>query len=99
MDRFRPNIVLSGCEPYEEDQLDRIRVGDVELVGQTLCVRCPVTMTNQQTAERGKEPLRTLAEYRRNPNGDGVVFGRNFNFLGTGNISLEDIVQVLERKT
>ena len=88
MDRFRPNLVLRGCEPYGEDRLDRIRVGQVELVGMTLCERCPLPTTNQQTAERGKEPLRTLATYRRMPG--GVMFGRNFNHAGTGVIRLGD---------
>jgi uncharacterized protein len=90
MDRFRPNIVLRGIDPYGEDQFDWIRIGDVEFIGMTLCVRCPLTTTNQLTAERGKEPLTTLATYRRH--GGGVVFGRNFNHRGSGWISVGDSV-------
>jgi uncharacterized protein YcbX len=77
MNRFRPNIVLSGVAPYEEDHLARIRIGGVEFVGMTRCPRCPIPTTDQDTAERGVEPLRTLATYRRTA--AGVVFGRNFN--------------------
>jgi uncharacterized protein YcbX len=90
MNRFRPNIVLRGGAPYEEDVLDRFRIGLVEFVGTTLCLRCPTTTTNQDTAERGKEPLRTLATYRKKPG--GVVFGRNFNHVGRGTIRVGDLV-------
>lgn len=96
MNRFRPNIVLDGCEAYAEDHMRRIRIGNVVLEGGTLCVRCPVTMTNQDTAERGKEPLRTLATYRRNPNGKGVIFARNFDHRALGTIRVGQEVEVLE---
>lgn len=88
MERFRPNLVLQGCDPYGEDRLERIRAGQVELVGMTLCERCPLPTTNQRTAERGKEPLRTLATYRRMSG--GVMFGRNFNHASTGVIRVGD---------
>ena len=90
MDRFRPNIVLSGCEPYEEDRLDSLGIGEVTFTGMTLCIRCPIPTTNQQTAERGVEPLRTLATYRRTPG--GVVFGRNYNHTGEGAMRVGDPV-------
>lgn len=96
MNRFRPNLVLDGCAPYQEDQMALIRIGNVLLEGQGLCARCPTTATNQETAERGKEPLRTLATYRRHPSGaDGVVFGRNFNHLNLGKIAIGDAVEIL----
>ena len=65
MDRFRPNIVVSGCGPWAEDDWRRIRVGKLEVRVAKPCNRCVVTTTNQQTAERGLEPLRTLARFRR----------------------------------
>jgi uncharacterized protein YcbX len=92
-DRFRPNIVLDGCPPYFEDEVDRLSFGAALLLeGQTLCVRCPVPATDQRTAKLGKEPLKTLATYRRNPDpeGGGVVFGRNFAHRGTGEIRVGD---------
>ena len=93
MNRFRPNIVLRGGSPYEEDVLDRFRIGSVEFVGTTLCVRCLTTTTNQDTAERGKEPLRTLATYRKQLS--GVVFGRNFNHAGRGTVRVGDQLSVI----
>ncbi len=90
MNRFRPNIVLAGGSAYREDQMDHFRIGAIDFHGATLCLRCPTTATNQATAERGKEPLRTLATYRKRP--DGVVFGRNFNHSGTGHVKVGDEV-------
>jgi uncharacterized protein YcbX len=92
MNRFRPNLVIRGGAPYVEDTLDRFRIGGVEFTGTTQCVRCPIPTIDQQTAARGKEPLRTLATYRRQP--DGVVFGRNVNHAGTGRVRVGDVVEV-----
>jgi uncharacterized protein YcbX len=96
MDRFRPNIVVEGAEPYGEDHWQRFRAGGVLFEGGTLCERCAVTATNQQTLERGKEPLATLATYRRIASG-GVVFGRNFAHRSTGVLRAGDTLEVLER--
>lgn len=85
MDRFRPNLVLTGCDaPYAEDTWKAYRVGEVRLFSAGPCGRCAITTTDQQTLERGKEPLRTLAGYRRTPDGD-VVFGQNVIHASPGN--------------
>lgn len=94
MDRFRPNLVVTGCPPFAEDGWRRIRIGDVELVGVKPCARCSTTTVDQTTAERSKEPLATLARYRRQ--GREVLFGQNMVHLGTGVIRVGDPVEVLE---
>ena len=102
MNRFRPNIVVSGCEPYAEDKWGEIRIGNVIFIGTKECVRCPITTQNQDTTERGKEPLATLATYRR-VQGEGAVFGMNFVHHISGvvqPIRIGDAVEVLgERKS
>lgn len=98
MNRFRPNIVLDGCTPHEEDTLGRMRIDNVEFVASTRCGRCPIPTINQETAVQGKEPLTTLATYRKTEKG-GVVFGHYFNHKGTGTIRVGDRVEVVERKT
>ena len=76
MDRFRPNLVLADCpSPYIEDEWQAYRVGEVRLFSAGPCKRCPIPAIDPQTLERGKEPLRTLADYRRWDG--GVVFGQN----------------------
>lgn len=77
MDRFRPNVVVDGLPPFDEDHLDTIRCGDVMLKLVKPCVRCQVTTTDQQTGSVGIEPLRTLGEFRMNERMGGVTFGMN----------------------
>jgi uncharacterized protein YcbX len=79
MNRFRPNIVVSGCDPFAEDHWLRFRIGGAILRHGGLCARCIVTTTDQLTGERtGKEPLKTLASYRRDRvEPSDVNFGTN----------------------
>ncbi len=77
VDRFRPNVLLSGCEAYEEDYIDEIAAGAVRMKLVKPCTRCQITTTDQQTGERAAEPLATLATYRMNVPLDGVSFGVN----------------------
>jgi uncharacterized protein YcbX len=95
MTRFRPNVVVSGSDPWDEDRWlgRRIRIGAVEFRAPKMCSRCVVTTTDQETAERGDEPLRTLARYR-NIN-QGLMFGMNLIPDGTGRIAVGDPVVLL----
>jgi uncharacterized protein len=77
MNRFRPNVVLSGIEAYDEDHVDEVRVGSVVLKMVKRCTRCQITTTDQDTATVGLEPLATLRGYRMDPQLGGVTFGMN----------------------
>jgi uncharacterized protein YcbX len=94
MARFRANIVLSGwVEPHVEDRVRRAEVGGAELGYTKLAVRCAVTTVDQDTGERaGPEPLRTLAEYRRDP--AGVTFGAKFSVTRPGKLAVGDELRV-----
>ncbi len=96
MDRFRPNFVVAGATPYAEDTWRRVRIGTVVFRSAGPCARCLVTTTDQTTAERGPEPLRTLAGYRRDPRKpEDVNFGQNVIPEGTtGVIRVGDPVTV-----
>lgn len=94
MDRFRPNVVVAGCPPYAEDDWTAFSIGGgVRLLRSSSCIRCAITTTDQATSLRGKEPLKTLATYRKMPK--GVVFGRYYNGMNGGQITLGDPVEVL----
>jgi uncharacterized protein YcbX len=82
MNRFRPNVVIAGLEPYDEDHLDTIAVDGVVLKLVKPCTRCQITTTDQETAVRGAEPLAMLATYRNNARLGGVTFGMNAIVVG-----------------
>lgn len=78
MNRFRPNIVVTGLPPYGEDQTHELRTPTVALRIVKPCTRCAITTTDQVTAQRdGDEPLRTLRSYRFSRELKGVMFGQN----------------------
>jgi len=96
MNRFRPNLVVEGSEPFAEDTWRGFRVGAVPMSVVKGCARCVLTTTDQATAERGPEPLRTLATFRR---WDGKVwFGQNVVHRAPGELRVGDKVEVTELK-
>jgi len=97
MHRFRPNIVLSGCAAYEDDLWQRIRIGECELEFAQPCTRCVITTIDQETyiKDEIQEPLRTLATYRRTPEGR-VKFGTHWIPRGLGKIKVGDTVKMLQ---
>lgn len=97
MNRFRPNVVVSGWpEPHTEDRVRRAVIGDVELAYAKDCVRCAVPMVDQETGVKaGPEPIRSLAAYRRDADG-GVTFGMKAQVVRTGSIAVGDKIDVLE---
>ncbi len=98
MNRFRPNLVLSGAPAYAEDTWPRLRINNVILRAAGPCARCILTTTDQATGARdGPEPLRTLATYRRDPRDPtDVNFGQNLiPETKSGTLHLGDPASVL----
>ncbi|MFD5268145.1 MOSC domain-containing protein [Streptomyces sp. NPDC058335] len=93
MNRFRPNLVVAGTEPWAEDGWSRLTIGDVGFRVAKTCGRCVVTTTDQSTAERGKEPLHTLGRHRRL--GGKLVFGQNLVPLSRGTVRVGDQVEIV----
>jgi uncharacterized protein YcbX len=77
IERFRPNIVLSGLEAHDEDRLDLIRIaaddGEVQLRPVKPCSRCPIPNIDPATAQSDPAVTDTLQAYRRDPVLDGAV--------------------------
>ncbi len=98
MDRFRPNLVVAGWPvPHTEDRVRRMTMGaGVELRYAVRCVRCAVPMVEQTTGKRsGPEPIRSLSEYRREPEfGNGVSFGMKAGVRRTGWLAVGDEITV-----
>jgi uncharacterized protein YcbX len=96
MNRFRPNIVFKGGTPYLEDSMKHFEINGITLFGVKPCSRCVITTINQQTAEKGKEPLKTLSSYRMKYN--KTYFGQNLLHAGTGVITIGDVITIREQK-
>lgn len=98
MNRFRPNLVISGGEPFAEDNWKKIRIGETVFNVVKPCARCVMTTIEQATGEKdGKEPLKTLAKYRTK-NGK-VMFGQNLIAEKAGSvIKVGDKAEIIETK-
>ncbi|NPA26423.1 MAG: MOSC domain-containing protein [Chloroflexi bacterium] len=96
-ERFRPNVLLGPTEPYAEDTWHRIRIGRVSVRVVKPCTRCVITTLDPRTGQRlGKEPLATLATYRRGRG--GVLFGQNAVPEGEGLWEVGQRVTVLRAR-
>lgn len=88
MNRFHPNLVVAETEPFAEDDWSTVQIGSVVFDVVKPCARCVVTTINQETAEPGREPLRTLATFRKHDN--GVHFGQNLLHRSPGRLRVGD---------
>lgn len=93
MERFRPNIVVKGVlTAHDEDEWEKLTIGETSLVGVKNCARCIMITNNIKNGTLGKEPLRTLASYRKE--GKKVLFGRNFIPISLGVIAVGDRIEI-----
>jgi len=93
MGRFRPNIVFEGDKPFQEDDWKRVSIAGIDFDLVKPCSRCGMTTINEK-GELGKEPLKTLARYRKNE--FGVCFGQNLVHRSTGTLKVGDVLVVKE---
>lgn len=73
MDRFRPNLVVDGTDPFEEDYTESLRAGDVLVKPVKPCARCPIPAVDQATGIPGPDPLDILQSWRTKAILDGAV--------------------------
>jgi uncharacterized protein len=92
MNRFRPNIVFTGGDPFLEDQLAQFSINGIEFSGIKPCARCVMTTIDQDNPATSKEPLKTLAAYRQKEN--KILFGQNLLHRGEGAIHIGDLIAV-----
>jgi len=87
-DRFRANILLSGCSAHEEDRYNQLFINDVQLSLHSNCRRCQVICIDQESGKVNKEPTKTLSSYRKMEN--GIIFGKNAGVVVGGLIKHGD---------
>ena len=92
MARFRPNLVVAGCDSYAEDNWREISIGAIDFRLPKPCSRCSVIVIDPKTAEVGQEPLRTLNLTRKWQN--KVYFGQNALHDQQGRLTVGDLVHV-----
>jgi hypothetical protein len=90
MQRFRPNFVVTGSDPYAEDEWVNVRMGSAVFKGVKNCGRCVLITVHPDTGVKGEEPLKTLTTYRRR--NQKIYFGQNLVALQSGEISEGDIL-------
>ncbi|MCX8010616.1 MAG: MOSC domain-containing protein [Ignavibacteria bacterium] len=94
VNRFRPNFVFAGGEAFEEDTWNRFQIGKITFRAVKPCSRCIITTTNQDTAERKDEPLKTLSTYRKV---DGkVLFGQNLICENEGEVKVGNEITLID---
>ena len=93
MNRFRPNLVITGCDAFAEDGWRRIRIGTVTFDVVKPCARCVIPSIVQETAARDPDINRTLAGFRRREG--QIFFGQNLLYQETGSVAVGDPLEVL----
>jgi len=93
IDRFRANIILETVESHIEDTLDHVSFSGTAFRMIKPCARCQVTTIDQNTGKRGKEPLKTLATYRKKDH--KIYFGMNAVCLTEGKIRVGDVLETI----
>ena len=97
MERFRPNIVIEGQVPFQEDDWKQIEINGIHLRFAQCCPRCSVPTVNPETGIMdGPEPIRTLSEYRTGSDGE-IYFGINMIPESTGIISIGDEMTIIHQ--
>lgn len=103
-ERFRPNIVISGCEAFEEDSWEEVQIGSVRLQRVMSCGRCIFTTVDPETGVISrKEPLDTLKGYRLcDPSEKHIyksspLFGQLHTVKQTGILQVGDVVYKISR--
>ena len=77
IERFRPNIVVSGLPAWAEDRVDTLTLGAVTLRLVKPCTRCSIPSLDPRTGERSTDPLPVLRKFRFDRALLGVTFGEN----------------------
>jgi hypothetical protein len=94
--RFRMNLEIGGCEPYEEDGWDRrlVRVGEATIRVHGQVPRCVVTTLGPDTGTKDFGTLTEIARYRPRIGGrGGLPFGMYAEVVEPGRVRIGDVVE------
>lgn len=93
-DRFRPTLLLDGCEPHQEDGwMNRtITIGDAVVRILAPDPRCAIVDQDPVTGETDTETVRSILSYR--PNALAAYFGVYGIVEKPGTVRVGDTIQV-----
>ena len=94
MKRFRPNLVVDGCDAFAEDKWKKLRIGNIIFRVVKPCSRCIIPNINIDTAEKSNEPAKTLATYRKKDN--NIYFGQNVIAENEGELAVGMPVEIIK---
>jgi uncharacterized protein YcbX len=92
IERFRPNIVLSGCDAFAEDRWKKISINGIEFDLVKSCARCAIPTLDLETSEQQADVMQVMLKYRKQ--GKGVMVGQNAIHRGTGLLKVGQTVKV-----
>ena len=93
VEHFRPNLIVSGTQPYAEDTWRRIRINTTDFEVYEACQRCMIVNIDPGSGIYRRETLAALAKYRRI--GNAVVFGQNLSYYGEGMLAVGDKLEII----
>ncbi|MGH2679379.1 MAG: MOSC domain-containing protein [Actinomycetota bacterium] len=96
--RFRINLEVDGCEPYEEDTWEgaTVRVGEASIRLRGQIPRCVVTTLAPDTGEKDFPTLNLIARFRPRIEGRrGLPFGMYAEVVESGRVRVGDAVEPL----
>ena len=96
VERMRPNLMVSGGTPFEEDSWVRLEGPEVTIELVKPCARCVATTVDPKTGQRGAEPLRTLSVHRKV--GKEVMFGQNAIVVQEGIVRVGEVLTIVNRR-
>ncbi|MFY0639534.1 MAG: MOSC domain-containing protein [Bermanella sp.] len=92
-ERFRANIVVSGCEAFEEDQWKKIKIKGIEFELVKPCSRCVIPTLDLNTSQKQPDVMQVMLKHRKQ--GKHVMMGQNAIHRGLGVIKVGDVVELI----
>jgi uncharacterized protein YcbX len=93
---FRPNIIVTDCPQYTEDNWLFININDLHFKYLLECSRCLLTTVNTENGKIESEPLETLRKYRLSSDtsrfGQSPLFGIYLGPENKGTVNINDTV-------
>ena len=93
LERFRPNIIVGGCDAFSEDQWKKIKINGVEFDIVKPCSRCVIPTLDLATSAKQPDVMQVMLKHRKQ--GKNVMMGQNAIHRGLGEINVGDLIEVL----